>query len=161
MISVRPGNCPLRTCLAVSVIGQRPVSVGCHAGPVSDGQASDPNAVGLAVRQLLGDSLGYLHAAALRVVARFGIADLLAEGPRTVRDLAETAGVAAGPLARVLRLLGTRGIFRVDDTDTVHLTTAAGLLRTDSPLPLRPAVLLFTDQLYWLPAGQLAEAVQA
>ena len=127
---------------------------------MTDGPANDPNSIATAARQVLGDALGYLPAAALRVVTRFGIADLLKDGPKTVARLAEASGVAAEPLRRVLHLLASRGIFRVDQDDTVHPTTATGLLRSDSPLPLRHAVLLFTDQMYWLPSGRLDDAVR-
>jgi len=123
---------------------------------VSEGQAD----VGTAVRQVLGDSLSYLNAAALRVAVRFGVADALADGPRSIAEIAQRARVPAGPLGRVLRLLGTRGVFRVGPDDIVHPTVASGLLRSDSPLPLRDAVLLFTDQMYWLPSGRLDEAVR-
>jgi hypothetical protein len=128
---------------------------------VNDVQPNDAAAVGTAVRQLLADSLGYLPAAALRVVARFGVADHLAGGPRTAGELAEMTGVNAGHLARVLRFLASRGVFRQDETGAFHLTTAAAMLRSDSPLPLSPTVLLFTDDLYWRPAGKLDEAVQS
>ena len=127
---------------------------------MTDGPANDPNAIATAARQILGDALGYLPAAALRVATRFGIADLLSDGPRTVTWLAQQSEVDADALRRVLRLLASRGIFRVDETDTVHPTTATGLLRADSPLPLRHAVLLFTDELYWLPTGRLDDAVR-
>lgn len=127
---------------------------------MTEGQADAATTAAMAVRQVLGDSLGYLNAAALRVAARFGIADQLAGGPRTVRQLATTVGVAEGPLGRVLRLLATRGVFRIDEDGAVHLTVAGSMLRSDSPLPLRPTVLMFTDPMYWLPAGRLDDAVR-
>lgn len=123
---------------------------------MSEGQAD----AGAAIRQVLGDSLGYLNAAALRVAVRFGVADAVADGPKTIAEIARQAGVPARSLGRVLRLLGARGVFRVDPDDTVHPTTASGMLRSDSPLPVRDAVLLFTDQMYWLPSGRLDEAVR-
>jgi len=121
---------------------------------------TDPAALGAAVRQLLGDSLGYLYPAALRVAVRAGVADHLAQGPLPVQQLAALGGVQADHLNRVLRFLATRGVFRADEDGNYHLTTAASLLRMDSPLPLRSLVLLFTDQLYWLPTGRLEETVR-
>jgi len=88
------------------------------------------------------------------------VADHLADGPQPVERLAALGGVQPGHLNRVLRFLATRGIFRADEDGVFHLTTAASLLRSDSPLPLRSLVLLFTDQLYWLPAGRLEDTVR-
>jgi hypothetical protein len=120
----------------------------------------DPAAMSAAVRQLLGDSLGYLYSAALRVAVRVGVADHLAGGSLPVDRLAALGGVESDHLRRVLRFLATRGVFREDDDGAFHLTTAAALLRSDSPLPLRSLILLFTDQLYWLPAGRLEDTVR-
>jgi hypothetical protein len=120
----------------------------------------DPAALGAAVRQLLGDSLGYLYPAALRVAVRVGVADHLAGGALPVERLAALGGVQADHLKRVLRFLATRGVFREDEDGAFQLTTAAGLLRSDSPLAMASVVLLLTDELYWLPAGRLEDTVR-
>lgn len=120
----------------------------------------DSAALGAAVRQLLGDSLGYLYSAALRVAVRVGVADHLAAGPLPVERLAALGGVQAEHLNRVLRFLATRGVFREGEEGTYHLTTAASLLRSDSPLAMSSVVLLLTDELYWLPAGRLEDTVR-
>jgi hypothetical protein len=120
----------------------------------------DRAALGEAVRQLLSDSLGYLYPAALRVAVRAGVADHLAGGPLPVERLAALGGVHEDHLRRVLRFLATRGVFYEDDNAAFRLTTAASLLRSDSSLPVRSLVLLFTDQLYWLPTGRLEDTVR-
>lgn len=120
----------------------------------------DPGALGAAVRQLLGDSLGYLYPAALRTAVCAGVADHLADGPLPPEKLAELGGVQADHLRRVLRFLATRGVFREDEEGHFGLTPAASLLRADAAVPLRPLVLLFTDQLYWLPTGRLEHTVR-
>jgi hypothetical protein len=112
------------------------------------------------VRQVLGDSLGYLYPAALRVAVRLRVADLLAEGPRTPAELAEAAGVSADHLGRVLRFLATRGVFADDGTGRFALTPVARLLRADSPVALSSIVMLFTDDTYWRPAGRLEDTVR-
>lgn len=112
------------------------------------------------VRQVLGDSLGYLYPAALRVAVRIGVADELAKGPRTPQELAEVCGVQAAHLKRVLRYLATRGVFREDAAGAFHLTPAAGLLRKDSPVPIRSTVLLLTDDMYWLSTNRLEDTVR-
>lgn len=120
---------------------------------------SDPNEIGAAVRQLLGDALGYLYPAALRVAASANIAEHLADGPRTAADLAELTDMNADHLHRVLRFLAGRGVFREDEDGKFHQTTAASLLRAGSPVSLRNLVLLFTGDMYWLPAGRLSDTV--
>lgn len=121
---------------------------------------TDPNDIGAAVRQVLGDALGYLYPAALRVATGAKIADHLAEGPRTVEDLAARTGLRPDHLRRVLRFLATRGVFGEDDSGAFHITTGAYLLREGVPGSLRSLVLLFTDEMYWLPAGRLADGMR-
>ncbi|MFI7602143.1 methyltransferase [Actinoplanes sp. NPDC049681] len=122
--------------------------------------SSDPKDIGAAVRQLLGDALGYLYPAALRAAAGAGIADHLTEGPLPAEELARRSGVDSGHLRRLLRFLATRGVFSEQPDGSFALTTAASVLRRDSPAPLRNLVLLFTDELYWRPAGHLDETVR-
>jgi hypothetical protein len=121
---------------------------------------STPNDTPTLVRQILGDSLGYLYPAALRVAVRLGVAELLVDGPRSPEQLAEAAGADAGHLRRILRFLATRGVFREDDEGSFHLTPAAELLRADAPLSVRSMVLLLTDEMYWLSTGRLEESVR-
>ena len=120
----------------------------------------DPAAVGAAVRQVLGDALGYLYPAALRVAVRVGVADHLTDGPLPVERLAALCGVQPDHLRRVLRFLATRDVFREDEDGAFHLTTAASLLRSGSPLSVRSTVLLLTDEMYWLPTGRLEDTVR-
>jgi hypothetical protein len=120
----------------------------------------DPAEIGTAVRQILGDALGYLYPAALRVAASADIAGHLADGPATPAELARRTGMHADHLRRVLRFLATREVFREDEEGRFHLTTAANVLRADFPVSLRNLVLLFTGDTYWQPAGRLDETVR-
>lgn len=122
----------------------------------SSGTGTDP----ALVRQVLGDTLGYLYPAALRAAVQAGVADHLIDGPKSAEQLAELGGVAAGHLSRILRFLATRGLFRQDETGAFQLTPAAELLRSDSPVSLAPIVRLFTDETYWRPAGRLDDTVR-
>ncbi|MFE0046848.1 methyltransferase [Streptomyces albireticuli] len=113
------------------------------------------------VAQLSEHALAYLHSAALRTAARIGVADHLADGPRTPEQLAGPLGVSGPHLRRVLRLLATRRIFREDAEGAFHLTPAAELLRSDVPSSMRRGVLMLTDELFWTPAGRLEDTVRA
>jgi O-methyltransferase len=81
------------------------------------------------------------------VVAALGIADLLADGPRSVEDLANAAGAQAQPLYRVLRCLASRGIFEETKPSRFKLTPLAATLRRDVPGSMR-ALALMTGSRY-------------
>ncbi|MEU7157105.1 methyltransferase [Streptomyces chrestomyceticus] len=111
--------------------------------------------------QLTEHALAYLHSAALRAAALLGVADHLADGPRTAEELAAATGADAAHLRRALRLLATRDVFREDPDGAFHLTPAAAPLRSDAPSSMRDAVVMLTDEPFWRPAGQLADTVRA
>ena len=97
---------------------------------------------------------GHIHASALRAVAEFGIADLLADGPRSAGELAELSGARAEPLRRVLRLLASRGLFR-EERGTFALTEEGAVLRADVPGSQRAPVLMFTDDMFRRAASRI------
>jgi hypothetical protein len=66
---------------------------------------------------------------ALYVVAKLGIADLLAEGPRTASELAAVTPAHAPSLYRVLRALASIGIFAEDERGRFAMTPLAEPLR--------------------------------
>ncbi|MGW1378917.1 methyltransferase [Streptomyces sp. NPDC002446] len=109
---------------------------------------------------LMDLAMGHLFSAALRTAAHHRIADRLAEGPRTVEQLAAATDTHAPHLRRVLRYLATRGIFREDAAGAFQLTPAAEALRTDAPQSLRPAVLMMTDELFLQTSAGMPEAVR-
>ncbi|MFF9020301.1 methyltransferase [Streptomyces eurythermus] len=127
---------------------------------MSDDKAQQAAQIAAAIRQVLGDSLGYLYPACLRVAIRAGVPDLLAGGPRTTGQLADATGLHAPFLYRVLRFLATRGVFREDDDGAFHITPAAQVLRSDVPYSVRSAALLFTDEMYWKSAERLEDTVR-
>ncbi|MFB7908752.1 methyltransferase [Kitasatospora sp. NPDC056076] len=127
---------------------------------MSDDKAQQAARIAGAIRQVLGDSLGYLYPAALRVAVRAGIPDRLVAGPRTAEELAAEAGLHGPFLYRVLRFLATRGVFREDGAGAFHLTPAAQVLRSDVPYSVRSTALLLTDEMYWKSAGRLEDTVR-
>ncbi len=127
--------------------------------------ASVPDAVDHAEEdhsgQLMELALGYVYSAALQAAARFRIADLLVDGPRTPAELAGSAEADPGALGRVLRYLATRGVFREDGDGRFHLTPLAQGLRSDVEGSLRDFVELRGEDVFWRPAGRLHEAVRS
>ncbi|MGP3989820.1 methyltransferase [Streptomyces sp. 3N207] len=110
--------------------------------------------------QLLELSFGYLYSAALHTAARLGIADHLVNGPRTAEQLAEAAQVHGPHLRRLLRFLATKGVFRQEAADRFHLTPLAQPLRTDVEGSLRDYVMMRGEDIFWLSAARLPDAVR-
>ncbi|MBX9655191.1 ArsR family transcriptional regulator [bacterium] len=74
---------------------------------------------------------GYWGTQAIYVAAKLRIADLLADGPQSVNDLAKQTNTDPPSLYRLLRALASMGIFADDGTQTFSLTPMAELLRSD------------------------------
>lgn len=70
---------------------------------------------------------------AITVAAELGIADVLAEKPMGIDDLARKVGANPDALARMLRALIGRGIFRQRRNGRYDLTPLAKTLRSDTP----------------------------
>jgi SAM-dependent methyltransferase len=92
---------------------------------------------------------------AIYVAAKLGIADLLAQSPRTATQLAHATNTHAGALRRVLRFLVNYGIFTEHETPAsatgpqhnspdplFSLTPLGATLRADVPASVRAGVLL-------------------
>ena len=101
---------------------------------------------------------GYLVTQALYVAMELGIADRLADGPRTADDLAAEADADPGALHRVLRLLAAEGIL-VESDGGFGLTPLGELLRADVPGSHRGACLA-RGTVYYEAAGGLLRAVR-
>lgn len=86
---------------------------------------------------------GYQFTQALYVAARLAIPDLLADGPRSVVELAALSDAHAPSLARLLRALTTLDVVAEVEPDVFGLTPLGELLRSDVP-ESRRAWLLFT-----------------
>jgi SAM-dependent methyltransferase len=85
---------------------------------------------------------------AIYVAAELGIADLLADGPRTSAELAERAGAHGDSLYRVLRALASIGIFAEDADGRFSLTPLAEHLRSNFPDIHRPFAIMAGAELY-------------
>ncbi|OLF09576.1 methyltransferase [Actinophytocola xanthii] len=113
------------------------------------------------VRHVLSEAMGYVYAAAMRAAVELEIAERLADGPRLPEELAADAGADAPSLARLLRFLATRGVFREDAEGRFHLTPYADPLRADAPRSIRTGVLAVTAEVFWTSSRDLGEAVRS
>ncbi len=104
-------------------------------------------------------SLSSAGAAALRVAARIGIADVLGEAPAPTGALAASLEVDPEILERLLRTLKCYGIFTETAEGHSH-TPASRLLREDHPESLKFWVLWVTEPWTWELWPHLEEAVR-
>jgi SAM-dependent methyltransferase len=86
---------------------------------------------------LLRMSEGFGAPRAVQLAAELGVADLLADGPRTSDDLARATATDAGALYRLLRALAGVGVFTEVEPGRFGLTEVGDHLRTDNPRSLR------------------------
>ena len=101
------------------------------ASPTANPQSAteDQAAQGAAVQLLNQVALGYIVSAALNVALELGIADRLANGPRSSADLAKDAAVTEDGLYRVLRALASAGVFEEQPGRTFALNLPAAMLK--------------------------------
>jgi hypothetical protein len=82
--------------------------------------------------EVLRMGLGFQVTAILFVTARLGIADHLAEGPRSSGELAELTGANPSSLRRFLRACVAHGLLDQVDDDRFGLTAVGACLRSDA-----------------------------
>ncbi|HEY3956674.1 MAG TPA: methyltransferase [Streptosporangiaceae bacterium] len=96
----------------------------------------------------------YIVPFALRAVCDLRVADHLADGPRSVEDLALATGSHARTLYRAMRVLACNGVFTETEPRVFAMTPLAEPLRTDSPWSVREAYPLLTaDIMAWAHLG--------
>lgn len=104
--------------------------------------------------------LGSLASQSLYVAAKLGIADLLADGPKRVDELARAADAHAPSLYRVLRALASLGVFAEQDDHVFALTPAAEALRSDKPNSLRDVAIFWGEDWHWEVWGKILYSVR-
>lgn len=80
--------------------------------------------------------LGAWVAQAVATAAELGIADVLADGPRSAEDIARRVGADPDAVRRLLRALVGIGVFRVRRDGRYDLTPLAATLRSDASLSM-------------------------
>ena len=91
---------------------------------------------------------GYWISQAIYAAAKFGIADELKDGPRSVEELAEATSTNANALYRLLRALAGKGIFAEDGARRFSLTPLAEPLQSDAPGSKRAMALMYGDEVF-------------
>jgi hypothetical protein len=110
--------------------------------------------------QLFELANGFMVSAALHVVARLKIADLLAAGPQPVAELAKATRVREDGLYRVLRALASIGVFSEPGLRYFSLTPMAEPLRSDSPHSIRDLILWMSDPFHFRTWAEMMHCVE-
>lgn len=109
---------------------------------------------------LMDLAFGYMPAQIVHVAAELGLADALADGPRSSEDLAKETGAHAPSLHRLLRGLAALGAVEQRERDLFELTAEGQRLRTDAPDSIRALVRLFCGPDVWRSWGDMTETVR-
>jgi hypothetical protein len=99
---------------------------------------------------------GYQVSQAIHVAATLGLADQLADGPRTADELASATATHAGALRRLLRALAAVELLREEPGDTFELTALGEELRG----PAGAWAAFIGRANHWAAWGQLLHSVR-
>lgn len=111
--------------------------------------AQEDGAPGVGERAALFSVLtGGWIAQACYAIARLGVPDLLADGPRTADDLAAACGADARALRRTLRVLAAAGLLREPAPRTFGLTATTRLLCAGTRRSAQPTAVMFGEEVH-------------
>jgi hypothetical protein len=99
--------------------------------------------------QLIQMCAGAWVSAALYAAAKLGIADHLAEGPRSAAELAAVTGTHAPSLHRFLRTLSSFGIVAQGEGQRFSLTPLGEAMKTGAPGAARSTLVAFGGPGFW------------
>jgi len=96
----------------------------------------------------------------LTIAANLGIADLVADEPRSVDDLSNSVGADPLTLYRMLRLLASYGYFAEDEEGRFGLTPTAEYLRSDQENSMRDYLQLIGARWFWDSLANLPHTIE-
>jgi len=103
---------------------------------------------------------GYQVSQALHVAAALGLADLLADGPRSSDDLAAACGAHPDSLYRLLRALASIGVVDAEPERRFALTDEGQALRSDVPGSVHAHAVFIGRAYHWNAWSQLEHSVR-
>jgi hypothetical protein len=110
--------------------------------------------------QLIQMATGYWVSRILYAAARLGLADRLADGPKSAAELAGPTETHAPALHRLMRALAALGILTGKDGKRFGLTPLGEALRTGAPGSARATVLTLGGHLGWRAWEEIMHSVQ-
>lgn len=105
-------------------------------------------------------AFGAMMTQALYVVAKLGVADMLAEGPRHVSELAAETDTHERSLYRVMRSLASVGVFAETGPRVFSLTPYAEPLRSDAHGSMRNGAIFMGEEWHWRVWGDMEYSVR-
>ena len=99
--------------------------------------------------RLIEMATAYWASRALFVAARIGLADHLANGPRSAAEVAPATMTHAPSLHRLMRVLASLGVLAEDGQHRFSLTPLGDALRTGAPGAARSTVLALAGDWWW------------
>jgi hypothetical protein len=142
--------------------GSHPSTPGTEAARAAEPADDDHRAVGnddellAVVGMLRGQGL----ARAVETAAELGIADLVAEGPRSTDELAEATGSHAPSLYRLLRALAAHGVFAELQEQRFAQTPRSAVLMSTHPRSLRDVARMFGSEWEWRSWGAFPHSIR-
>jgi hypothetical protein len=110
--------------------------------------------------QLLQLATGAFISQAIYVAAKLGIADLLAEGPRSIEYLSVATSSDERSLYRVLRAIASVGVFTEFADGTFANSPMSEPLRADHPRSTRDLTIWMNEEEHWCVYGHLMHSVK-
>jgi hypothetical protein len=99
-------------------------------------------------------------ARAVETAAELGVADLVAEGPRSADDLAEATGSHPSSLYRLLRALAAHGVFEELEGQRFAQTARSATLASTHPRSLRDVARMFGSEWEWRSWAALPHSIR-
>lgn len=110
--------------------------------------------------QVLRLASGHITAQAVYVFTALGVPDVLADGPKDAKAIAEAVKADASSLYRLLRFLATTGLVTEDEQRRFGLTRVGSVLRSRATRVIRDNTLLVGSEPYWMSLGNLLHNVR-
>lgn len=102
---------------------------------------------------------GFQISQALYCAAKLEVADRLADGPRTVDELAAETGADREALRRLLRSLAAIGVFTEPESDVFQRNALGAVLASDAPGSMRDLALMWMET-HYAPFGELIDTIR-
>lgn len=122
--------------------------------PQSEQPAMPPQAL------MMQMTMGFIVSQAISVAAKLYLADHLADGAKTLSELAEKTNTHEASLYRLLRALTSVGVFRKNSDGVYENSPLSEVLRSDDPHSLRAAAHMICDREHWNAHGNLLHSVK-
>lgn len=105
-------------------------------------------------------AMSFIVSQALAVAARLKLADHLQDGAKTPKELAELTETHEPSLYRLLRALGSIGLFYKDEEGRFSNTPLGEVLRSDHPQSMAAALNMMGDPEHWNSHGNMQQSVK-